>query len=267
MSKKALLIGINYFDTSSQLNGCHNDVDAVHELLVNIFGFRPENVEVLKDTPGDSNHKLADCPTRRNIVASMKELVKNSVAGDTLFVHYSGHGSWTKDLNGEEPDKRDEMICTVDDNQILDDELNQMLVKDLPAGVKLRCLFDSCHSGSVLDLPYSWNFLDRAKLENERMVGTEKDCMMISGCRDPQTSADAWISGDAKYQGAMTWGFLKSLNEAGLINVETKDDAEKKVSWKNVLINMRTHLKNGGYEQIPQWAFCSKPQIKQLFDL
>ena len=32
-----------------------------------------------------------------------------------------------------------------------------MMVKTLPQGCRLTALFDSCHSGSVLDLPYMYS--------------------------------------------------------------------------------------------------------------
>lgn len=31
---------------------------------------------------------------------------------------------------------------------------HDMLVKPLPAGCRLTAIFDSCHSGTVMDLPY-----------------------------------------------------------------------------------------------------------------
>ena len=39
--------------------------------------------------------------------------------------------------------------------QIVDDELNARLVNVLPRGVKLHAVIDACHSGSVLDLPFT----------------------------------------------------------------------------------------------------------------
>ena len=38
--------------------------------------------------------------------------------------------------------------------QITDDELHRIIVQPLPEGCKLTCVFDCCHSGTILDLPY-----------------------------------------------------------------------------------------------------------------
>jgi hypothetical protein len=53
--------------------------------------------------------------------------------------------------------RSDETILPTDykrAGQIVDDELNEKLVKPLMAGVTLHALMDCCHSGTALDLPY-----------------------------------------------------------------------------------------------------------------
>lgn len=35
--------------------------------------------------------------------------------------------------------------------------MNTILVQPLPPGVRLTVLFDSCHSGTALDLPFVYN--------------------------------------------------------------------------------------------------------------
>ena len=67
----------------------------------------------------------------------------------------AGHGGQTKDLDGDEEDGYDEVIYLVDFRQvghIVDDEMHRILVQPLQAGVRLTVIFDSCHSGTALDL-------------------------------------------------------------------------------------------------------------------
>lgn len=40
---------------------------------------------------------------------------------------------------------------------ITDDEMHRILVRPLSAGVRLTAIFDSCHSGTALDLPYIYS--------------------------------------------------------------------------------------------------------------
>ena len=41
--------------------------------------------------------------------------------------------------------------------QIVDDQILEMLVKPMKAGVTCTVLMDCCHSGTVLDLPYRFS--------------------------------------------------------------------------------------------------------------
>jgi metacaspase-1 len=71
-----------------------------------------------------------------------------------------GHGGQTKDLDGDEDDGYDEVIYPVDFRQqghIVDDEMHRIMVMPLVAGVRLTAIFDSCHSGTALDLPYIYS--------------------------------------------------------------------------------------------------------------
>lgn len=71
-----------------------------------------------------------------------------------------GHGGQTKDLDGDEADGYDEVIYPVDFRQhghITDDEMHRIMVHPLQAGVRLTAIFDSCHSGTALDLPYIYS--------------------------------------------------------------------------------------------------------------
>lgn len=72
----------------------------------------------------------------------------------------TGHGGQTKDLDGDEPDGYDEVIYPVDFRQvghIVDDEMHRIMVTPLQPGVRLTAIFDSCHSGTALDLPYIYS--------------------------------------------------------------------------------------------------------------
>lgn len=99
-------------------------------------------------------------PTKQNILRAMHWLVKDARPNDSLFFHYSGHGGQTKDLDGDEDDGYDEVIYPVDFRQaghIVDDEMHRIMVAPLQPGVRLTAIFDSCHSGSALDLPYIYS--------------------------------------------------------------------------------------------------------------
>ncbi|KAH9243467.1 hypothetical protein K456DRAFT_1717023 [Colletotrichum gloeosporioides 23] len=154
--RKALLIGINYFGQDGELRGCINDVKNVSAFLVERYGYKREDMVVLTD---DQREPMGQ-PTKQNILRAMHWLVQGAQPNDSLFFHYSGHGGQTEDIDGDEDDGYDEVIYPVDFKEaghIVDDEMHHIMVKPLQPGVRLTAIFDSCHSGSALDLPYIYS--------------------------------------------------------------------------------------------------------------
>ena len=84
----------------------------------------------------------------------LNAMVEKAQPGDFLFFHFSGHGSQIRDRDGDElRDQMDELICPYDMNwdngYITDDMLNEIFTQ-LPPGVFLEVILDSCHSGTGL---------------------------------------------------------------------------------------------------------------------
>ncbi|KAJ7784262.1 caspase domain-containing protein [Mycena metata] len=211
--RRALCIGINYRGQSHELRGCVNDAKHIFSFLVRYAGYRPEDIVVLTD---DSPHARAQ-PTRQNMIDAMHWLVKGAQQHDALFFHYSGHGGQTPDLDGDEVDGYDDVIFPLDYRHAgyaLDDELHSIMVNPLPPGCRLTTIFDSCHSGTVLDLPYSYNHRGRIKglkITPQALARktTPADVISLSGCKDDQTSADTFIDGEAV--GAASHAFIKAV--------------------------------------------------------
>uniref|UniRef100_A0A6C0IHP7 Peptidase C14 caspase domain-containing protein n=1 Tax=viral metagenome TaxID=1070528 RepID=A0A6C0IHP7_9ZZZZ len=233
-NKKALLIGINYTGTQNELYGCINDVNCIKD-KISKQGFTDNNVKIMTDLTSKK-------ATQANILEEFKNLLINSQAGDFLFFLYSGHGSYTLDRNKDETNSYDEMIIGCDLQGILDDDLKSLIQTYLKADITLFALFDSCFSGSVLDLKYQYlDSLNYDKYtENPKQLETLGNVIMISGCTDNQTSTDAFINNQAN--GAMTWSLLEALKQ------------KPGCSWRELIKTMRDLLKKSQYSQIPQFS-------------
>lgn len=260
--KRALLIAINYFGQDGELHGCHNDIDNMQAYLK---GCGYTDFTVLKDVKGDPTHRAPNSPTKGNILTAMRAAVAKTKPGDTLYVHYSGHGSHLDDKGTDETDGQDECICPVDfafdspdSGFIRDDDLNATLVQGLATGAKLRICFDSCHSGSAIDLPFRWVSNTRMVTENATKSG--RDIIFISGCMDSQTSADASFAGQAA--GAMTWAMLSALYD-----VKKSGKNAAKWTWKELVQMMRVNLRKEQYDQIPQLGLTHVEQAAGFVDL
>lgn len=270
--RKSLLIGIDYFGSKHQLQGCINDVQNMAAWLVSRgYSSSPRDMIFLTDERRGPYY-----PNGHNILAAMDWLVQDP--GCALFLHYSGHGGQVPDAQGIRRGGFNDTIVPADFEQrgMIDSTiLHRHLVSRLPSNSSLFILFDCCHSGSAVELPYVYrsdedgnvNLIDNLHAGMELMseathllqggftfdqmgeaaalVGGAKDffkglrhqfddqggdtqnglapvndfaydwsregksVFMFSGCKDTQTSADAFIQG--KHVGAMSWAFLETM--------------------------------------------------------
>ncbi len=239
--KRALLVGINYRGTSAELRGCHNDVRNVFELLTLKYGWDRSCVHALCD---DGARGPSGEPTRANILNGMRWLTQDVEPGDVLFFAFSGHGAQQPDPHGYEEDGMNETILPSDfrvAGQITDDEIGRILVRTLPDGVRLTALMDSCHSGTGLDLPYTWTRDGYGRgfwREETNPYHSLGDVQMISGCEDGDVSCDARAYG--RPGGAMTTAFCDVLR------------AHPAPTYDELLGEMGRVLRQRGMSQRPQ---------------
>jgi len=227
-NKRALLIGINYIGTQYQLNGCIRDMHNMKTKLES-YGFNDFTMVSEEDQI---------IPTRYNIINCIENFIKNSSSNDLLFFYFSGHGSYIRDTNGDEIDGRDECIVSLDLEYITDDEIKAIITTYLKSDRTLIGMFDSCHSGTMFDLKYEYNIVNAKYIENNQHAESLGNVLMISGCKDNQTSSEAYINGQT--QGALTWSFIE-------ITKQTPN-----VSWRELVSKMRELLLNSRFSQIPQ---------------
>lgn len=149
--RKALLIGINYTGTKHALRGCQQDVrNMIPFLQSRGFSTDQRSMVVLADDLRGPHY-----PTGHNILAAMDWLV--SEPNCSCFLHYSGHGGQIADKHGDRASGFNDTIVPVDwerRGQIPSSTLHRHLVSRLAPGSQLHVIFDCCHSGSAIELPY-----------------------------------------------------------------------------------------------------------------
>lgn len=257
--RRALLIGINYIGTDYELRGCINDVINMKNYLKTSYGFQDSEIRVMTELSEDSSRQ----PTKENMLREIDDLVRDATPESRLFFHYSGHGGSEVDKSKDEQDGYDETIYPLD-GEIVDDEIKKHLIDPLPEGAKLTCIFDSCHSGTVLDLAYNYRFKTAASVtsylvsKDSHYPKSKATVFVFAGCRDDQTSADTFEEDSS--QGAMTYGFLKTLKKYSA--------RVKPPSYLSFMKSLCIFLKEKGYEQIPQLTTGTKIDIaKELYTL
>ncbi|KAI8066427.1 peptidase C14, caspase domain-containing protein [Gongronella butleri] len=164
---RALLVGLCYTGMEgNELHGCFQDVHNMKNFLMDCCDYKEEEITVITDEERK--------PLYPEVMEAMAKLVEGNQPGDRFFFHYSGHGGTIPDEDGDEVDGFDETICLIGQNEeeddksyfianLSDDWINANMVLPLKAGTHMTCVFDSCHSGSVMDLPYTYSTKGKVK--------------------------------------------------------------------------------------------------------
>lgn len=221
----ALLIGIaDYSGTGfKSLAGPHNDVNLVRGLLIDRFGVPAANIRVLLD--GDATHTgLADA------FAALAARVR---PGDSVYIHYAGHGSDTRDLNGDEPSGLDQTWVSYgarsrnagegvgqDSYDVLDDEIQAWLAPILAKTDDVVFVSDSCHSASVtrgespLIRAIPGDARDHPLGHRPLVQATDSDRVIRIGAAGDNQSAIEIDAPDKQQYGMFTWYWVAALESA-----------------------------------------------------
>ncbi|MBF0138117.1 MAG: caspase family protein [Magnetococcus sp. DMHC-1] len=139
----ALVIGINEYENFGKLDGAVNDANDVAAALQQ---YKARKIIKLLDKDA----------TRDRIMAAWKSIITMAKPGDTLFLHYAGHGAQQPErIPGSEPTGKDSFWLMsgfaasgpATYERILDDEIAVMLKAAKPLQVVM--ISDSCHSGTM----------------------------------------------------------------------------------------------------------------------
>ncbi|KAJ0734221.1 putative Caspase-like domain superfamily [Helianthus annuus] len=251
--KRAVLCGITYNNHKKKLEASVHNVRSMQQLLVNKLGFPNYSIIVLTEEESDSSR----IPTKHNIQGALKWLVQGSQPGDSLMFYYAGHGTRVRDQDGDEIDGYDEALCPLDYKKagtILDDEINATIVAPLTHGVTLHSVIDTCHSGTLLDLPflctvnqdgfYKW---EEHQLTNKGTRGGKAVC--ISACADDQYSGDT-SAFTGKAIGALTFSFIQTMEK------------ESNLTYGKLLASMRKKV-NQAQQVVGRFAPHASPMSQE----
>jgi hypothetical protein len=240
-----------------------NDVRNLAAALVDLYDFRTSDITTLVDLEA----------TQKAMQTSIARLIRAARKGDVLVLHYSGHGSNVPDADGDEADSRDETLCPTDldwKNPFTDDWLRRTF-DGLRDGVSLTVIMDCCHSGTNTRaiappdapvkqryLPSPWDLVaaesgrrlrgraapglrrsSPAARRRQDVVNAELPEVLITGCRDTQTSADAFI--DGAYTGALSYALVQAMRSSG-----------GRITYRQLHERAATLLKKKRFEQVPQ---------------
>jgi hypothetical protein len=239
--KHALIIGINryaFMEEKYQLAGCVNDAELLKSILVNKFGFDPVNIRTLYDEQA----------TRDAIVAEMERVESTIGKDDILVFHYSGHGHTcsVKTEFTDEGSGRANCILPFDDaepsaegpvyREIRDHQINDWLARIARKTRYTTLIFDACHSGTMTRSAAGRSTVRsvpsverppvaRGLTSSDARTGTgagagaggwlnlSDNFVVISGCRDTQTSKETYFTmdGESTKHGVLSYSLTRAL--------------------------------------------------------
>lgn len=250
----AVVIGINYENAKvpeaarslvPTLRNAENDAQAIHDVLVKLYGYDPSCVVLLK----------GDAATKQEIEKSLNDF-KDEVKvkpDDSLVVFFSGHGTRIEN----ESDERGAIYAAnvqFSTSGKLSSQGCLRMHKDLlplldasPAKHKLLIL-DCCHSGEI----FSLRARSRSEADDRRssaLFDAKGSLQAIASCRDRQRASDG-IGTNSPFTAALL---------QGLRRIPAREDNEGlRIGVNQLFTYMLPELKNLPNGQSPDCRLLDK---------
>jgi hypothetical protein len=144
----ALLVGINqYPEGVNNLRGCVQDVENIRELLVTQYKVPETHIMCLTDAAAN----------REAVINGFRTHLSQAQAGDTVFFHYSGHGSREtapQEFSRFNPNDKNQTLVLADSREpdgldLANKELAVLLQELSTTKADLVLNIDACHSGGI----------------------------------------------------------------------------------------------------------------------
>ena len=274
MGKKALLVGINKYKYVTSLNGCVNDVRNMADILTSFYGFQADEIRTIVDESVTRNNLMNRLDWLLDEAHEGDTLVFHFSGHGSQIQDRDGdelEDGLDEILCLHDMDFRNP------DSYLIDDDFNDIIDR-LPKGVILTVCIDSCHSGTATrDITYLTSRLqissgeiklqprfieppadvalrsyhkptsvrrmgarmkeDKKNTESASHAGAKH--ILLSGCMDDQTSADAFINSD--YNGAFTYNLCKIIR-----------DTRGTITYQELIKRVQNSLAFNSFSQIPQ---------------
>jgi hypothetical protein len=254
------------------LNGCLNDVDTISKLFIKYYGFRPENVTILRDQEA----------SRAAILQKFSQILAKCKKGDCFVFFYSGHGSYEYEAANDNQLRtgkgyRNTILSADIVNPGVPDfnsaELNKIFSNFTDKGVVLTVITDCCHSatntrGSTIFEADSARevkpSLEPGKFVNAGTATTrlldQSGALTIGSCQDNEIASEAQVS-PKTYYGAFTISFCRSVTEWSQAPIDVL--LERTVSKLRLLNKQQTPNMEAGKRLTQNLVGTASAQVKK----
>ena len=178
--------------------------------------------------------------SKNNIIKQLTDITQQIDNDSFFFVSISGHGYQIRDNDdGDEIDGFDEYV-SVGTQNIIDDDLWNIFINNLSIikkNIKFIGLTDTCHSGTMYDLAYSYknnNWIKATK--RQPCINNNFEGISIGACNDNEL--DNCDIGNIGFGGALTVHMIDNDMIKDLFD-ETKDKIKIKEIYNKLKLIFR----------------------------
>lgn len=241
-TKFALMVSLNYTG-KERLDATDDDCIRMHTFLKeNGFDHLVWMNDGQDQIPVEyrRNSKSPLYTNKENVLAQLGILIEkaNAVSGKSvIFFYYSGHGYGNKTEQCLVLSNAAGGATINPQETVYDKDLTEQFANKIPSNCEAYAMFDCCHSGTLIDLPYKLTENKVTKsyewspnLEADRIVAKKHDSangpgklIYLSGCGEVETAKEICCRDHkgnvTKQAGAMTDNFLQKLEEESDMNL------------------------------------------------
>ncbi|KAG8903277.1 cytochrome c oxidase subunit 1 [Tulasnella sp. 403] len=269
-------IGIEYKDLKDEngnqmrLQSARTDAENWRSILIKYYNYKAEDIVLMTDSA-----ETAYQPTYENIERELKELVRDVRSGDRRFLFVACHVRGPPERSFTELDFKDEAILTITPwegrkpgvyRPIKDNDIKKWIVDPLVSGSFLTAVIDTCHSGTLLDLPYQVDLstegegggiaFKEARRDTAIMQLSAGSVVCVSACADHQEAMQYKDQDSPQVEvGALSLA-MQDFFEA--LNAERTEDIKTKTLRPIPIRALLQHLrKSDKLKQQTPWVTCS----------
>lgn len=251
-SRHALIIGIGQYNNPavSSLGGVQYDMESARRMAQSM-GIPPENMHFVRD----------GAATVAEITSQIKALDQRLVAGDRVFVYYSGHGTrW------HEPEAA-EGVCTeglvASDGQVLSNKMISQLLSPIAAKAdKMMVFYDACFSGGVAGKPFLTRSLKLGAANLTPKVVTKGN---TDACFQPSNFRTRSLSTALQQQGNSAQNVVHIAasrpDEVSFDN--SKEGGLATTAWRDCLLGAAQDLDGSGAITVDEITRCAQTRLDQ----
>lgn len=240
MSKKAILVGINYLKSNKyRLSSPINDITIMNDFLVNYCNFKDEDITLLSDSP-----KVKGAASFFNIVKCLK-FGEQLTEKDFLYIYFSGHSNRNlTETNELKEDNDDPELFLPQDWEV--NKITLKLLESMIEKYKCRCfiMFDCCNSGRIFKYKYTYNVKRLEETIDMKKENKLNNVILLSSNAENNNVFEKFLEKNLinndknKFYGELTIFFLQVLK-----NYLEKNLSFGELTYEKLILELNEYLK------------------------